>query len=142
MLDRNSPINPSCLELIQVFVLNYKQAEKDSFIKISNQLVKMLQSSNVSEERLQKYLDRSKSSLEKLTRFLSLSTKTDNLSKAVDILNDHAFVGTLAYQLYNIFSKSLVAKNAICKNPDCQSSNVRMEEGCMVCIDCGWSGCS
>jgi len=126
----------------QVFVMNYKQAERDAFVKIGNSLVRMLKEKGVPEKRIEKYISRSQNSLAKLTRFLSLSMKTNNLREAIEILNEHAFVGTLALKLYNIFRKSLDARGAICKNPNCESSNVKMEEGCMVCLDCGWSGCS
>lgn len=124
----------------QVFVLNYKKTENDSFIKISNSMVKMLSAQGVSEKRIQKYLDRSTNSLAKLTRFLSLSMKTENLDKAVDVLDEHAYAGSLAARLSNILSDSLEMRKAMCK--DCKSSNVRMEEGCMRCLDCNWSGCN
>lgn len=29
-----------------------------------------------------------------------------------------------------------------CLNPECNSYDLRMESGCFVCLDCGWSGCS
>jgi len=128
-------------EPYQVFVLNYKQGDQDSFVKIGNSIMKMLKTKGVPEDRIQKYSNRGKNSLEKLTRFLSLSMKTNCLVDAVAILNEHAFVGTLAQKLYEIFSKSVDAKKSMCKNPECGSSNVRMEEGCMHCLDCGWSGC-
>jgi ribonucleoside-diphosphate reductase alpha chain len=126
----------------QVFVMNYKQAEKDAFVKIGNALVKMVRTEGVSEERVEKYLNRSNNSLAKLTRFLSLSMKTGNLVKAAQILDEHAFAGTLAAKLYDILNKSIEAKNSICQNPNCNGSNVKMEEGCIVCLDCGWSGCA
>jgi ribonucleoside-diphosphate reductase alpha chain len=134
--------NKNIKDPYQVFVMNYKQSDQDTFVRIGNSLVKMLKTKGVSEERITKYSNRSKTSLEKLTRFLSLSMKTNCLAEAVEILNEHAFVGTLAMQLYDIFSKSIDAKKGLCKNPDCKSSNVRMEEGCMHCLDCGWSGCN
>jgi ribonucleotide reductase alpha subunit len=133
--------NKNIKDPYQVFVMNYKQSDQDTFVRIGNSLVKMLKTKGVSEERITKYSNRSKTSLEKLTRFLSLSMKTNCLAEAVEILNEHAFVGTLAMQLYDIFSKSIDAKKGLCKNPDCKSANVRMEEGCMHCLDCGWSGC-
>jgi ribonucleoside-diphosphate reductase alpha chain len=123
----------------QVFVLNYKQAEKDSFVKISNTLIKMLKAEGVDEKRIEKYIERSTNSLTKLTRFISLSMKTNNLDRAVNILEEHAFVGTLASKLCNILRKSLNV-GATCKK--CKSTNVVMEEGCMHCRDCDWSGCS
>lgn len=123
----------------QVFVLNYKQADRDSFIKISNGLIRMLKSKGVPDSRINKYIERSKDSLAKLTRFLSLSMKTNNLEAAVEILNEHAFAGTLASRLYEIFHRSLTIGKAVCKN--CQSSNVRTSEGCITCLDCNWSGC-
>ena len=134
--------NKNIKDPYQVFVMNYKQGDQDTFVRIGNSLVKMLKGKGISEERIQKYSNRSKTSLEKLTRFLSLSMKTNCLAEAVEILNEHAFVGTLAMKLYEIFSKSIDAKKGLCKNPDCKSSNVRMEEGCMHCLDCGWSGCN
>jgi len=134
--------NKNIKDPYQVFVMNYKQSDQDTFVRIGNSLVKMLKTKGVSEERITKYSNRSKTSLEKLTRFLSLSMKTNCLAEAVEILNEHAFVGTLAMQLYDIFSKSIDAKKGLCKNPDCKSSNVRMEEGCAHCLDCGWSGCN
>jgi ribonucleoside-diphosphate reductase alpha chain len=123
----------------QVFVLNYKQADRDSFVKISNALIKMLKSKGVPDKRINKYIERSKDSLAKLTRFLSLSMKTNNLEAAVEVLNEHAFAGTLASRLYDIFHRSLTISKAVCKN--CQSSNIRMGEGCIRCLDCNWEGC-
>ena len=100
----------------------------------------MLLDKNVCAERVQKYIDRSNNSLVKLTRFLSLSMKTDNLESAVNILNQYGFAGTLASNLYKILSKSVDAKSFSC--PNCGSSNVKMEEGCVSCLDCSWSGCN
>jgi len=81
----------------QVFVMNYKQSERDTFVKTGNALVKMLRDKGVSERRIEKYSERSKTSLEKLTRFISLSMKTDNLKECVEILGDHAFAGTFRH---------------------------------------------
>ena len=88
---------------------------------------------------MKKYSKRSKNTLDRLTRFLSLSAKTDNLEAACNILEKHAFAGTLAAELYKIFSNSLTVTTSLCK--ECGGSNVRMEEGCMHCLDCGWSAC-
>jgi len=126
----------------QVFVLNYKRAENDAFLKISNALIRMLLTNGVPEVRINKYIARSTNSLGKLTRFISLSMKTNNFEDAVKILEEHAFAGTLASKFYDIFSKSIAVKSAVCRNPNCGSSNVRMEEGCMRCLDCDWSGCN
>jgi len=125
----------------QVFLINYKTAENDRFVKIGNDLVRMLREKGVDEGRIQKYQDRSTTSLTKVTRFLSLSMKTSCFEEAVKILGEHATVGTLAAELYKIFSRSMAVKKAICRNKNCGSSNVRMEEGCMHCLDCGWAGC-
>lgn len=124
----------------QVFVMNYKKADTDAFVKIGNSLVKMLRERGVNERRVQKYLDRSSNSLVKLTRFLSLSMKTGHLEDAMEILDEHAFAGTLATRLYEIFSDSIAAKQALC--PICKSDNVKMEEGCVTCLDCNWSRCT
>ena len=123
----------------QIFIQNYKQSEKESFVRVNNMLVKMLRDEGVEETRVQKYIDRSKNSLSKLTRFLSLSMKTGHLDKAVGILEENAFIGTLAHKLHEILSKSIEAKHGLCK--ECGSNNVAMEEGCNRCLDCGYSGC-
>ena len=124
----------------QVFVNNYKRSDTESFIKIGNSLVKMLLEKNVDPERVQKYLDRSNNSLVKLTRFLSLSMKTNNLDNALEILNEYGFAGTLASNLHKILSKSVEAKSFCC--PICKSANVRMQESCVRCLDCNWEGCN
>lgn len=123
----------------QVFLINYKTSENDRFAKMGNDLVRMLREKGVDPKRIQKYIDRSTTQLGKLTRFLSLSMKTGHFAEAVEILNEHGTVGTLAAELHKIFARSLAIRNAICRG--CGSSNVRMEEGCMHCLDCGWSGC-
>jgi len=124
----------------QVFVMNYKKTDTDAFVKISNALVKMLTQNGVCQKRIQKYIDRSTNSLVKLTRFLSLSMKTDNLESALQILDENAYVGTLAAKLLQILQKSISARTFTC--PQCKSTNVKMEEGCVSCIDCNWSGCN
>jgi len=124
----------------QVFVMNYKAAENDRFAQLARELKKMLVDSGVDSERIQKYSKRANSTLSRLTRFLSLSFKTGHLAECCNILDKHAYAGTLALELYKIFSRSLAVKNALCD--ECGGSNVRMEEGCMSCMDCGWSGCS
>jgi ribonucleoside-diphosphate reductase alpha chain len=124
----------------QVFVMNYKKTESESFIKIANNLIKMLKDNGVSEERIQKYIDRSNNPLVKLTRFLSLSMKTDNLSNAVKVLEEHSFAGTLSAKLYDILSKSVEAKKSTC--PICKGTNIKAEEGCVSCLDCHWSKCT
>lgn len=131
--------NKNIKEPYQVFVLNYKKTDNDAFVKIGNSLARMLATNGVAEERIQKYSDRSTNSLVKLTRFLSLSMKTNNLDKAVEILDHYAVVGSLASRLHGIFSESLDMKKALCEK--CKSSNVRMEEGCMHCLDCSWERC-
>lgn len=123
----------------QTFVLNYKKSDKDTFIKTSNALISMLKDKGVPECRINKYIERSGSSLAKLTRFISLSMKTGHLQECVDILGQHAFAGTLAAKLHEIFSRSLDAQKIKC--PSCDSENLRMEEGCSKCLDCGASGC-
>lgn len=123
----------------QVFVMNYKKTESDSFTKIANSLIKMLKEKGVPDERIDKYIARSSTSLSKMTRFLSLSMKTDNLSAAVEILNDNAFAGTLAGNLYNILNDSVSAQQNLC--PSCNKNSLRMSDGCAICVECGWSKC-
>lgn len=123
----------------QVFVLNYKKGDKESFIKTSNALISMLREKGVEEERIEKYSERSNNSLAKLTRFISLSMKTGNLVECVNILDRYAFAGTLVAKLHEILRVSVEAGKTKC--PSCGSENLRMEEGCSVCQDCGFSGC-
>ena len=123
----------------QVFVMNYKTAEKDRFSQLAKELKAMLQKNGVDSERIKKYSKRASNTLTRLTRFLSLSFKTNNFENACEILEEHAYAGTLAAELYKIFTKSMDEKNALCKN--CGGSNIRMEESCIRCLDCGWSAC-
>lgn len=126
----------------QVFLINYKTSENDRFAKMGNDLVRMLREKgveNADPERFQKYLDRGTTQLGKLTRFLSLSMKTGFFEEAVEILGEHGTVGTLAAELHKILRLSVAAAKVLC--PSCDSPNVRMEEGCRRCPDCGWSGC-
>ncbi len=123
----------------QVFVMNYKTAENDRFSQLARELKAMLIKNNVDQERVKKYSKRSSNTLTRLTRFLSLSFKTGNIEGALEILDNHAFAGTLASELFKIFNNSLSVTKSLCK--ECGGSNVRMEEGCMHCLDCGWSAC-
>jgi ribonucleoside-diphosphate reductase alpha chain len=123
----------------QVFILNYKAAENDRIVKLGNDLVRMVRSAGVCEKRIEKYLSRSRNSLSKVTRFISLALKADLLEECVEILDQHAFAGTLAAELHSIFASSLAIGKLLCK--ECGSHNVRHEEGCKRCLDCGWTGC-
>jgi len=123
----------------QVFILNYKAAENDRLIKLGNDLVRMVREAGVCEKRIEKYLSRSRSSLSKVTRFISLALKADLLEQCVAVLDQHAFAGTLASELHRIFAASLAIGKLLCK--ECGSHNVRHEEGCKRCLDCGWTGC-
>lgn len=123
----------------QVFVLNYKRADKESFVKTSNALAAMLLEKGVPQKRIDKYSDRSKDSLAKITRFISLSMKTGNLDACVEVLDRFAFAGTLVSKLYDILKISVEANKTKC--PACGSTDVRMEEGCSTCRSCGHSGC-
>ncbi len=123
----------------QVFVLNYKAQENDRFIKISNELIKMLREKGVDPDRIDKYIDRSYNSVVKLTRFISLSMKTGNFEDCMKVLENHAFAGTLAAELHKIFSRSVNSIKNAC--PECSGTNMRMEEGCAKCLDCGTTLC-
>ena len=123
----------------QVFILNYKATENDRLVKLGNDLIRMVRDSGTSEKRIEKYLSRSKNSLSKVSRFISLAFKEGLLEQCVTILDKHAFVGTLASELHGIFSKSVAIGKLLCT--ECGSSNVRHEEGCKRCLDCGWTGC-
>ena len=123
----------------QIFVMNYKKTETDAFVKIGNSLIKMLKDNGIDENRITKYITRSSNSLVKFTRFLSLSMKTGFLKDALKILDEHAFVGTLAAKIYDILKNSINISEEIC--PNCKGKNIRAEEGCASCLDCGWSRC-
>ena len=123
----------------QIFINNYKTVETDSFVKIGNALIRHLNTIDFEPEKIQQQLDRSHNSLIKLTRFVSLFLKNHMLQECLDVLNDFAFVGSLAARLYDILSASAGIKP---KCPSCESTNVHMVEGCMLCRDCGGSLCS
>ena len=124
----------------QVFAMNYKATENDRFSTLARALVRMLKENGVCEGRIDKYLQRSTSALARVTRFISLSLSTGYFDECYKIIEDHAYAGTLAAEFHKIFTKSLAVKRALCAK--CSGSNVRMEEGCMHCLDCGWSGCN
>lgn len=132
--------NQNIKEPYQVFVMNYKRGDKESFVRTSNCIITMLLGKGVPKERIDKYNERSKDSLGKLTRFISLSMKTGNLQECVEILGQNAFAGTLTSKIYEILRPSVDALKTKC--PSCGGTNIRMEEGCSTCRDCGFSGCA
>jgi len=123
----------------QVFVLNYTAGESDSFVKIGNALVKLLEEKGADQKRIDKHLERSTCSLHKMARFISLSMKLGYVKECYDILDEYAYAGSLAAKLCNILSLSFNAGAKLC--PSCGSPNVKFTEGCLICKDCGNDKC-
>jgi ribonucleoside-diphosphate reductase alpha chain len=133
--------NGDISEPYQVFVLNYRATENDSFIKISNAIIRMLAENDVDSARIEKHSHRSldTTSLNKLARFISLAMKTGNFIACLKILHEYAYIGSLASKLCLIFEYNKLVGVAKCAN--CGSSNVRSEGGCTTCLDCGSDAC-
>ncbi len=128
----------------QIFITNYKATEKDKFIKLTNEVKKLLIDKGITclkdgetvEQKLEQQTDRSKNTLDKLTRFLSLAFKSGYLDEVIEILDKHAFVGTLAARLKEILSYREV--ETAC--PKCGEKLVA-KQGCFNCLSCGFSKC-
>lgn len=133
----------------QIFATNYKATEHDRFVKLSNDIRKMVQEKGVAEialkegetteSKIEKQAERSRNTLEKITRFASLALKSGYLEDLLKILEKHGFVGTLAARLYNILCVSNEGMVHTCKA--CGSENVVFENGCRHCRDCGVEMC-
>lgn len=123
----------------QAFVTNYKAVENDRFIKVANALHRMLVG-KVDDKKIAQQLARSTSSLIKLTRLLSLGLKNNLLDDILKILDEFGYAGSLAAKLKIILQSSSSTYQLTC--PECKSTNVKVENGCMCCNDCGSSRCS
>jgi ribonucleoside-diphosphate reductase alpha chain len=125
----------------QIFTVNYKATENDRFVKLSNDLRKYIESlGEVSERKLLQQLDRSQNSLIRTTRLISLGLKHGKIDGILDVVENHAFIGTLAGKLKIILEKSRNAARE-CSCTKCESKNIRVQEGCSICLDCGNSLC-
>jgi len=130
----------------QIFSTNYKATEKDKFIKLTNELRKLLTEKGVNksilkqeettEQKIEQQVDRSKNTLDKLMRFLSLTFKSGYLDEVLTILNNHAFVGSLAWRLKRILSYKETEQAC----PQC-GGRLIAKEGCYECFDCGYNKC-
>lgn len=132
----------------QVFATNYKATEHDRFTKLANDIKMLLSNKGIpiallkdredSEKKINKQCERSKNSLDKITRLTSLALKAGYINELVAILDKHAIIGTLAYYLYHIFiNNSSYVKVCV----ECGSVNLKGENGCITCKDCGHSRC-
>lgn len=128
----------------QIFITNYKATEYDRFVKITNELKKLLLDKGISslkegetvEHKLEQQTGRSKNTLEKMTRFMSLAFKSGYLDETIEILSKHSFVGTLAARLKEILSYKEVAHTC----PKC-GEKLTAKQGCFSCLSCGYEKC-
>lgn len=129
----------------QVFTSNYKATEYDRFIKLSNELKKLVQDKGIPseflkgltlEDKIDEQIGRSKNTLEKLTRFLSLALKCGYVDDVLTILDGHKFAGSLAWQLHKILSYKDEGETC----PAC-GGTLAKTEGCFLCMACGYSKC-
>lgn len=122
----------------QIFVTNYKANENDRFRKLAGDLERGLDV--LDRGKLNQQLERSRTSLERITRLVSLGLKEGHLQLLIEILEKHSFVGTLAFNLHSILKKSYLDNSQIvCTS--CGSSDLIFTEGCRTCKSCGYSKC-
>lgn len=132
----------------QIFATNYKATEHDRFVKLANDVKKLIKQKGIPGEvlkngesvdaRLDKQMERSRNTLDKLTRFMSLALKCGYVNELCDVLDEHAFIGTLAARIHDILGGNDRKKKGC---PSCGSTNIEKKEGCMTCRDCGTSAC-
>jgi ribonucleoside-diphosphate reductase alpha chain len=128
----------------QVFITNYKATEYDRFVKITNELRKLLLEKGIAtlkegegvEDKLEQQTGRSKNTLEKMTRFMSLAFKSGYLDDVIEILDRHSFVGTMAARLKEI----LLYKDMALACPKC-GEKMLAKQGCFSCSTCGYEKC-
>lgn len=133
----------------QIFATNYKATEHDRFAKLANDIkllllekgipAELLKGKENTEKKIDKQCSRSKNSLDKITRLISLALKANYIDNLLGVLENHAIVGTLAFYLYHILLQNATLYKKSCKN--CGSTNLKYENGCSTCIECGNSSC-
>lgn len=133
----------------QIFATNYKATEHDRFAKLANDIkllllekgipAELLKEKENTEKKIDKQCSRSKNSLDKITRLISLALKANYIDNLLGVLENHAIVGTLAFYLYHILLQNATLYKKSCKN--CGSTNLKYENGCSTCIECGNSSC-
>lgn len=130
----------------QIFTTNYKATEYDKFVKIGNEIKKLLitrginpsilKKEETTEDKIEQQIGRSRNTLEKLTRFMSLAFKSGYLDEVIEILNQYAFVGSLAARL----KEALTYKEISVECPECGTVMIA-EGGCFHCNNCGFERC-
>lgn len=124
----------------QIFITNYKVTDNDRFTKLINDLKKALSTSSIEQSKIDVQLQRSQTSLNKITRLISLALKYGHIDSIVSVLEQHAYAGSLATRLRYILLPSSSYKLHSC--PSCKKESLTEEGGCIVCKECGFSECS
>jgi len=123
----------------KIFIINYKIENRASerLLAIANKLGSIVK--DMDESIYYKQIERSENSLNRFTRMLSVCLKHDLKKEALDILDEFAVVGNLAWYLVKRVFK--YEKNEkVCMN--CGSANIIPSgDGCWECVDCGSSKC-
>ena len=122
-----------------IFIINYKEENRanERILAIANRLGELVKSKD--ESLYKRQLERSENRLNRFTRMLSSCYKIGLLNKALDILDENAIVGNLAWyivrKVFNYRKKSI-------KCFVCGSDNVvPTDDGCFICLDCGSTKC-
>lgn len=124
----------------QIFITNYKieNRSNERILAIANRLGNIVKEKN--EKEYYKQLERSENTLSRFTRMLSTALKLDLKNKALEILDEYAIVGNLAWYLtkrvFN-YNKEIGQKCPICNI----GTMIPTDDGCSVCDNCGYSRC-
>lgn len=122
-----------------IFIINYKEENRanERILAIANRLGELVKSGD--EVLYKRQLERSENRLNRFTRMLSSCYKIGLLNEALNILDEYAIVGNLAwYIVRRVFNyRKTVTKCSVCGSENV----VPTDDGCFICLDCGTTKC-
>ena len=126
----------------QVFIVGYTENGRPVHTAdaTAEDLRSMLSQNMEDKNRLSKYVHRSTGPVTKLARLTSLSLKTNNAEEGMAVLDQNRRRDSLADDLYKIFGFRKIEQAENC--PECHSLDLKHQEGCVTCQNCGWSKCA
>lgn len=126
----------------QIFVAGYEENGRPihSVDRTAEDLRSMLANKMDDQDRLLKYVRRSQGPITKLARLTSLALKTNNAEEAMVTFAQNQKRDQLADDLFKIFEYRKIEAAEHC--PECHSMDLQHSEGCVTCMNCGWSKCS
>jgi ribonucleotide reductase alpha subunit len=128
--------------LDQVFVNGYSSTAgrlNPDTIELADNMESVLKA-HVDDERVDKYVERAGfDSIEKVARLTSLALKTNNADKVKVFFEQFSDRTSLATRLNEIFEYRKIEQTEVCQ--ECHSDNLKHQESCVQCLDCGWEKC-